>query len=369
MPVRQRPTRVEARLADGRRLFYYDDEPGADRGAVDRRALPPTAPSAQIRWDPLFGEWAVVADHRQARTYKPPDTHCPLCPSTAGWQTEIPAADYDVAVFENRFPSLSAHPGAVPPAAGPLFHAAPAVGRCEVVCFTSAHETSFAQLGPVRARTVIDALADRTVELSRVEGVEYVYCFENRGEEIGVTLSHPHGQIYAYPFVPPRVRQALAAARAHRDATGECLQCAVAAAERAHGERVVAESAGWTAYVPFAARWPYEVRVVSRRHVPDLAALTGAERDDLATVYLDVLGRLDRVFGAAAPTPYVAGWQQAPVRADPGGWHLAVEVFTVRRAPGKLKYLAGSESGAAVWINDVSPEVAAERLRAAGPVY
>ncbi len=369
-------TRTETRLSDGRTLYYFDDAPGADdgaadapgadRGAADRRALPPTASSSQIRWDPLFRDWAVVAGHRQARTYKPPDSHCPLCPSKDGRQTEIPAADYDVAVFENRFPSLSGHPGTAAAPDGPLFRSAPGVGRCEVVCFTSDHDRSFGQLSAVRARTVIDALTDRTVELSRIDGVEYVFCFENRGEEIGVTLSHPHGQIYAYPFVPPRIRQAVEAARVHRDRTGECLQCAVAAAERAARERVVAESGCWTAYVPFAARWPYEVRIVARRHVPDLAALTGDERDDLARVYLDVLGRFDRLFDAATPTPYVAGWQQAPVRAGADLWHLAVEVFTIRRAPGKLKYLAGSESGAAVWINDVAPEAAARRLRAVG---
>jgi UDPglucose--hexose-1-phosphate uridylyltransferase len=361
-------TRTEARLADGRRLYYFDDRPGADRTAPDRRTLPPTDTSSQIRWDPLFRDWAVVADHRQARTYKPPDSHCPLCPSKAGRRTEVPAGDYDVVVFENRFPSLSSDPGpaAALPGGVPLFRSAPGLGRCEVVCFTSDHDTSFSQLSAARTRTVIDALADRTSDLARVAGVEYVFCFENRGEEIGVTLSHPHGQIYAYPFVPPRITQALEAARAHRSGTGQCLQCAVAAAERACGERLVVESVHWTAYVPFAARWPYEVRIVARRHVPDLAALSAAERDDLARVYLDVLRRFDHVFDVAVPTPYIAGWQQAPVRSGAGLWHLAVEVFTIRRAPGKLKHLAGSESGAAVWINDVLPEVAAGRLRGAG---
>jgi UDPglucose--hexose-1-phosphate uridylyltransferase len=371
--------RTDVLLADGRRLSYYDDDgPGADRSAPDRRDLPPTATSAQIRWDPLFQDWTVVASHRQARTYKPADEHCPLCPSRGGRQTEVPAADYDVVVFENRFPSLSGQPGGAASgqpgdAAGPvpvpaqvLGRAAPGVGRCEVVCFTSDHDTSFSQLPRRRVRTVLGALADRTAELSQVDGVEYVFCFENRGEEIGVTLSHPHGQIYAYPFVPARMARVVRAAREHRQETGGCLQCEVVAAEQIAGERVVVTSPGWTAYVPFAARWPYEVRIVARRHVPDLAALTDAERDDLAAVYLDVLQRLDRVFDLAAPTPYIAGWQQAPVRAGRDLWHLAVEVFTIRRAPGKLKYLAGSESGAAVWINDVLPEVAARRLRTAG---
>lgn len=353
--------RQVAKLADGRELIYFDDAPGADRSAVDQRDLPATATSSQIRWDPLFRDWAVVAGHRQSRTYRPPSSDCPLDPSHAGRQTEIPASDYDVAVFENRFPSLTTHAGDGLTHLGFPFHSAPGAGRCEVVCFTSDHNTSFAELSPRRARTVIDAWADRTAELGAIPSVEYVFCFENRGEEIGVTLAHPHGQIYGYPFVPARFAAAADAAHDHHDRTGECLQCAIVQAEVASGERVIAETEHWVAHVPFAARWPYEARVVPRRHVPDLVAVGDAERDDLARIYLDVLRRFDALFDT--PAPYIAGWQQAPVRRDRDVWHLAAEIFTIRRAPGKLKYLAGSESGAGVWINDVTPEVAAARLR------
>jgi UDPglucose--hexose-1-phosphate uridylyltransferase len=365
--------RQSTRLADGRELLYYDEQPGVDRSAPDRRDLPATAASSQIRWDPLLRAWSVIAGHRQTRTYRPPTSDCPLCPSRDDRLTEIPESDYDVVVFENRFPSLAM--GAdeqglslTSQASDELatdefpFRSAPGIGRCEVVCFTSDHATSFAQLPPSRARTVIDALADRTTELCRIDGVEYVFCFENRGEEIGVTLTHPHGQIYAYPFVPSRFERAGAVARSYRGENGGCLQCVIVAAERKASIRVVAESDLWTAHVPFAARWPYEVRLVPQRHVPDLTSLTSDERDDLARIYLDVLQRFDRLFGGGR-TPYIAGWHQAPVHRDRDVWHLAAEVFTIRRAPGKLKYLAGSESGAGVWINDVTPEVAAARLR------
>jgi UDPglucose--hexose-1-phosphate uridylyltransferase len=354
--------RQQILLADGRELFYYDDAPGADRGAADKRDLPATATSSQVRWDPLFRDYAVIAGHRQARTYKPPDSDCPLDPSRDGRQTEVPAADYDVVVFENRFPSFSTEAGrTVSVVSDPRFRSGPGDGRCEVVCFTSDHDTSFAQLAPSRVRTVIDALTDRTAALNAVPSIDYVFCFENRGEEIGVTLSHPHGQIYGYPFVPARFAQAATAARAHREETGRCLSCELLAAELASGERVIAQYEHWVGYVPFAARWPYQARLVSRRHLPDLPALTSAERDDLALAYLDLLQRFDRLFDT--PAPYIAGWQQAPARTDRDVWHLGVEVFTIRRAPGKLKFLAGSESGAAVWINDVTPEVAAARLR------
>jgi UDPglucose--hexose-1-phosphate uridylyltransferase len=358
--------RHDVRLADGRELFYFDAEPGRDRTARDRRTdLPESHSTSQIRWNPLSSEWIAVAAHRQTRTYKPPEGLCPLCPSSAGLDTEIPEFDYEVAVFENRFPSFALESTrTVPPHFDPPFIAGPAAGRCEVVCFTSKHDGSFAQLPASQARTVIDAWADRTAALAAIESVEYVYCFENRGEEIGVTLTHPHGQIYGYPFVPPRFAQQ---AEAMREPGGECLQCSLLAAEDASGDRVVIRSEHWLGYVPFAARWPYELRLVPRRHVPDIPSLTDAERDDLATQYVSVLGAFDRVFDGE--TPYVAGWQQAPTGpsapTDRPQWHLAAEVFTIKRAPGKLKYLAGSESGAAVWINDVAPEDAAARLRAA----
>jgi UDPglucose--hexose-1-phosphate uridylyltransferase len=355
--------RYDARLADGRELVYYDSEPGPDRSAEDLRAdLPEAITTSEVRWNPLFRDYAVIAGHRQARTYHPPANLCPLCPSRPGMSTEIPADDYEVAVFENRFPSLSLQSvDSVPTVDDPPFKSGPGAGRCEVVCFTSDHTQSFSQLSPQHARTVIDAWADRTSSLSAVSSIDYVFCFENRGEEIGVTLSHPHGQIYGYPFVPPRFFRAIESVRRHHERVGGCLQCHLLQAELKAGDRIVGESEHWVSYVPFAARWPYEVRLVPREHVPDLPALGGAQRDDLAVSYLDVLGRFDALFDT--PAPYIAGWQQAPVRLGRDGWHLAAEIFTIRRAPGKLKYLAGSESGAAMWINDIAPEVAADRLR------
>jgi UDPglucose--hexose-1-phosphate uridylyltransferase len=356
-------TRTSTRLADGRELLYYDERPRADRPVSDPRELPPTSTSSELRHDPLRDEWVVVASHRQGRTFLPPAEQCPLCPSRPGRPTEIPAADYDVVVFENRFPSLVEDAGGTADAGAGLFATRPGRGRCEVVCFTPDHDASFATLPPSRVETVLEAWADRTRELAAIPGVEQVFVFENRGEEIGVTLSHPHGQIYAYPFVPPRTLRTLRSSRRHRQRTGGCLLCDLQAAERAAGTRVLAATDRWTAHVPHAARWPFELQLTPSRHLPDLPALDGDERAELAGLYPELLRRLDAVFGVKMP--YVAAWQQAPVRADRELAHLYLEVFSVRRAPGKLKYLAGSESAAAVWINDVPPERAAELLRRA----
>ncbi|GAA3789600.1 galactose-1-phosphate uridylyltransferase [Streptomyces chiangmaiensis] len=354
--------KTSTRLADGRELVYYDLRDDTVRDAVDRRPLKRTVTTSEIRRDVLLGDSVAVASHRQDRTYLPPADECPLCPSRGERLSEIPDSSYDVVVFENRFPSLAGDSG-----------------RCEVVCFTSDHNASFADLTEEQARLVLDAWTDRTAELSHLPAVEQVFCFENRGREIGVTLGHPHGQIYAYPFTTPRTALMLRSLAAHKEATGgENLFDAVLERELAD-ERVVLEGEHWVAFVPFAAHWPYEVHLYPRRRVPDLLALDEAARAEFPKVYLELLRRFDRIFeggddgaGAVArtPTPYIAAWHQAPfgaleefdgVTRDDFAIHL--ELFTIRRTSGKLKFLAGSESGMNVFINDVPPEAAAERLR------
>ncbi|MCX5524589.1 galactose-1-phosphate uridylyltransferase [Streptomyces bobili] len=346
--------KTSTRLADGRELIYYDLRDDAVRDAVDRRPLDPTVTTSEVRRDPLLGDSVAIASHRQGRTYHPPADECPLCPSQGGRLSEIPDSSYDAVVFENRFPSLAGDSG-----------------RCEVVCFTSDHNASFADLTEEQARLVLDAWTDRTSELSHLPSVEQVFCFENRGAEIGVTLGHPHGQIYAYPFTTPRTALMLRQVAAHKEATGgENLFDAVLRSELA-GERVVLEGEHWVAFVPYAAHWPYEVHLYPKRRVPDLLGLDEDARTEFPKVYLELLRRFDRIFGENQPlTPYISGWHQAPfgaleefegVNRDDFALHL--ELFTIRRTSGKLKFLAGSESGMNVFINDVPPEHAAERLR------
>ncbi len=310
-------------------------------------------------------EWVAVASHRQTRTHLPSADSCPLCPSTALRATEIPAPDYDVVVFENRFPAFAGPPidEAVIPGVGA---SRAGQGRCEVVCFTSEHDASFATLSSRRLRTVIEAWVDRTVDLGATDGVEQVFVFENCGTEIGVTLTHPHGQIYGYPFVTPRTTQELRALAAHRGATGRDLTADVLAAELADGRRIVRSTAHWTAFVPFAARWPLEIHVLPNRRAIDLPDLSDSERESLADVYADLLRRIENVAGPDAP--YIASWHQAPTRVGRDLATLRLELFSVRRGDDKLKYLAGSESAMGVFVNDVRPEAVAQALRDAAPV-
>ncbi|KAB8190803.1 galactose-1-phosphate uridylyltransferase [Nonomuraea phyllanthi] len=361
--------RTITHLADGRELIYFDRRDDADRSAIDRRALDPRPVASELRYDPLTEEWIAVAGHRQTRTFQPTGSasECPLCPSSDTWSSEIPAYDYDVVVFENRFPSFSGNFGTYEDVGG-LSEVRPGVGRCEVVCFTSEHSSSFSKLTDEQVGLVMEAWADRTAELSQIEGVEQVFCFENRGEEIGITLAHPHGQIYAYPYVTPRTRLQLGAAGRYREAhPGSNLFADVLAAERAEGTRVVAANELWTAFVPAAARWPYEVHVYPHRQVPDLAALTEEERAAFAPLYTSVLRAFDGLFGVVMP--YVSAWHQAPVRDGRDLAYLHLELFSIRRAPGKLKYLAGSESAMGAFVNDVLPEQAARMLRSQVDLY
>ncbi|MEU2289838.1 galactose-1-phosphate uridylyltransferase [Streptomyces bacillaris] len=336
------------RLADGRELIYYDSVDSTVRNAVDRRPLDAVSTSSEIRHDPLLGDAVAIASHRQARTYHPPADACPLCPTRDGRLSEIPDSHYDVAVFENRFPSLAGDSG-----------------RCEVVCFTSDHDASFADLTEEQAALVLAAWTDRTAALGALDQVTQVFCFENRGAEIGVTLGHPHGQIYGYPFVTPRTELMLRSAARHRAEHGGNLFDDVVARQEKDGSRIVLATDDWIAHVPYAAHWPYEVHLHPRRRVPDLIALDEAARAEFPRVYLELLRRFDRIFGPGEPpTPYISAWHQAPFGiAGREEFALHLELFTIRRTSGRLKFLAGSESGMGVFINDVPPEAAARRLR------
>ena len=350
-------TKREHVLADGRELIYFDDADTRLNPArkPDARVLDARPPTATMRQDVLTGEWISIAAARQNRVFLPPAHLDPLAPATDSNPSEVPD-QYDVAVFENRSPSFGPELGAVDIGGVGLERTHPSIGRCEVVCFSPAHEGSFGSLTPSRARTVIEAWADRTAALSAMPGVSQVFPFENRGEAIGVTLHHPHGQIYAYPYVTPRTLRVIDSL----DAVGPDLFQRILDSERA-SDRVVLSGEHWTAFVPFAARWPIEVHMLPHRHLPDFAATDDAERDELSTLYLRLLRGIDALY--PTPTPYIAAWHQAPVRERRDDIRLMLQVTSPRRAEHKLKYLAGSEAAMGAWIGDVPPEQAAAAIR------
>jgi UDPglucose--hexose-1-phosphate uridylyltransferase len=344
---------------DGRNVRLYAREPlRIDPGA---RALLKGGGSPHLRWHPLRSEWVVVAAHRQERTFLPPRELDPLAPSSdPGRPTEIPAGNWEVAVFDNRFPSLAMDAGEAPPAIVPT---ARGVGACEVVVYTQSSSGSLGALPLDRIELIVSVWAERTREIGAHPDIHYVFPFENRGEVVGVTLHHPHGQIYAYPFVPPVPARELASQDAHLKSHGTGLLQALLDAEVADGRRLVFEGEHVVAWVPVCARYAYEVWVAPRRPAPDLAALTDEERSDLARALKTVILKYDGLWGS--PMPYLMVIHQAPTDGKPHPEaHVHVEFYPPMRSKGRLKYLAGTEIGAGVFAADTLPEDKAAELRA-----
>lgn len=353
----------EAKLSDGRDLIYFDDSGSAlsPNRKTDQREPAERPGVAEMRLDSLTSEWVSVAAHRHGRAFLPPANQCPLCPTTAENLSELPDV-FDVAVFENKSPSFG--PELLPTADEhyasvetlSLGATRKSVGRCEVVVFSPEHLGSLGAMPVERVKTVLDALADRTAELQTLPGVLQVFPFENRGQEIGVTLHHPHGQIYAYPFVTPRTQKLLASIERYgADLFEQTLKF------EQDSERVLIRSENFTAYVPFAGRWPIEIHLLPHRHVQHLAQLTDGERAELAEVYRRLLQSLDEIYDT--PTPYIAAWHQAPLVEAGKNVRLQLQITSPRRAADKLKYLAGSESAMGAFIADFAPEKTAAQIR------
>jgi UDPglucose--hexose-1-phosphate uridylyltransferase len=349
---------------DGRGLWLYGRSPidpaivaVAPRGS---EGSPP--PNPHLRRHPLRGEWIAYAAHRQDRTFLPPAGFNPLAPTLdPASPTEVPAGAWDVAVFENRFPTLSAlaHD---PPAA--LVETRPARGACEVVVFTQDERASLASLPVEHVELLVAVWADRTRELGARDDVAYVMPFENRGVEVGVTLAHPHGQIYAYPFVPPLAERELEQQRLHLEEHGRGLLESILEGELRDGSRLVVDRPLAVAWVPSFARYAYELWVAPKRSAATFADLTGEERRDLALALRGALAALDALW--TRPMPYVLVFHQAPTDGRPHPEaHLHAEIYPAYRMPGRLKYLAGSELGAGAFTADTLPEEKAAELRAA----
>jgi UDPglucose--hexose-1-phosphate uridylyltransferase len=319
----------------------------------------------ELRWDPTLREWVAYATRRQDRTFLPPAEYCPLCPTRpGGFPTEIERESYDIVVFENKFPSFARDAGVPDEPGTPLTPTAPGRGVCEVVVYSDDHDATLASLGERRIRNLIEVWADRYGELGAREEVRYVFIFENKGEAIGVTLHHPHGQIYGFPFIPPRPAKELQAAREYGEQNdGSCLHCDVLAQEQEDGRRVVVKGEHFTAFIPFYAHFPFEVHLYAGRCAPSIADLDAGERRDLASVLERLLVGYDDLFGFSLP--YMMVMHQAPTDGDDydGIAHFHIEFYPPNRTGEKLKYQAGSETGAGAFIMDVLPEESAETLR------
>jgi UDPglucose--hexose-1-phosphate uridylyltransferase len=319
---------------------------------------------SELRWNPLLGEWLVAASARQERVFRPPDDACLFCsPLPGGPPGEVPDVTYDIAVFENRFSSLSPDPPAPSIDGTALYQVRPGQGTCEVVLYTLEHEASLANQPVEQIDRLVRVWTDRFVQLGALDFVRYVFELEAQGEATGVTLDHPHGQIYAYAFVPAQIAREIEQSRLHQDRTGRCLLCDVVAEERHSGRRIVAENASFVAYVPFFARWPYEIHIASLRHLQALPDFTREEQRDLASILKMVLVACADLFKARFA--HLLALHQRP---SDGQWydyyHFHVELYPSHRTATKPNHPAGSEMGTGAFFNEALVEDTAAELRA-----
>lgn len=352
--------REELTKPDGRSLTLYGRNPIEVVGEAPSPNREPLEANPHLRWHPLRGEWVAYASYRQGRTFMPPPEYNPLAPTTDPENpTELPQGEYQVAVFDNRFPSLS--PAAHNPPSS-IIRTMPGRGKCEVVVFTRDPNTSLAHLPLDHLELLMEVWGDRLRVLAEDGQIKYVLPFENKGVEVGVTLHHPHGQIYAYPFVPPVPQRMHVQELAHYREKGRSLLEELLAAEVASGERLLYLGEHAVAFMPAWARYPYEVWVAPLRAVSDFRHLQPEVRQDLARALKTTLLKYDGLWNRSFP--YLMAWYQSPLdgEAHPES-HLHAEFYPPYRSSDRLKYLAGTELAAGMFANDALPEQKAQELR------
>jgi UDPglucose--hexose-1-phosphate uridylyltransferase len=315
---------------------------------------------SELRWHPLLREWVGVAANRQHRPQMPKDW-CPFCPGSG----RVPD-QYDTFLYPNDFAALSADSAPFEDNPG-IFHATGARGSCDVVIYHPGHTMPPSQMTAAHWRKVVDLWSERSAQLYANPEVACVYIFENTGEAIGVTMPHPHGQIYAFPFTPPLIERELTAAREYFESEGECLYCRLLNAELSAGARIVLETPEFVAFVPFHARWPGEMQIYPRTHKGDLNSFDDKSRTELAALIKAVRMKYDNLWAFTIPLMMMV--RQRPVRGESPYFHLHIEFCPIQRSPTKLKYLAGVESGSGTFLNDTCAEDKAAEFRTAEPLY
>lgn len=318
---------------------------------------------SELRWNPILEEWVITATHRQERTFLPPKDFCPLCPTKKGkFPTEIPSEDFEIVVFENKFPSLQRN-APLPAVEGDnLYKVKKAKGICEVVVYTPIHDTTLADQPIDEIYKLIKVWKDRYKELGSLKFIKYVFIFENKGEVIGVTLHHPHGQIYAFPYIPPKIAKEISASKSYFNKNKKCIFCDILKREKKYKKRIVVENDRFIAVIPFYARYPYEVHILTKKHKTSLLEFNDNDIMSFARVLKTILLKYDNLFSFSFP--YMMVMHQSPTDGkDYKFYHWHLEFYPPYRSKNKIKYLAGCESGAGSFINDTLAEEKAEELR------
>ena len=314
---------------------------------------------AEMRWHPLIKDWVMIASHRQNRPQMPKDW-CPFCPGSGNVPEE-----YDVYEYDNDFPALSQNPPVPDDVANEFFKVREAYGKCEVILYSPNHTITLPELSEEHIKKLVDLWAQRFESMSADEKIKYVFIFENRGEMVGVTMPHPHGQIYGYSIIPKKIELELESCKEHFDEKKSCLLCDMLKEEQDFGKRIIFENEHFSVFLPFFTEYPYGVYIMSKTHKGTIAELSDDERMSLAGTLRETTGMLDALFDIKFP--YMMCMHNAPVNVENTSdyYHFHIEFFPPMRAGDKQKFNASSETGVWAHCNPTSPEEKAEELRAA----
>ncbi len=314
---------------------------------------------AELRYNPLLNDWIIIASHRQDRPQMPKDW-CPFCPGSG----KVPEK-YDVYKYDNDFPALSQNPPQPDDVATDFFKVKPEYGKCEVVLYSPEHTTTLPELSVSHIEKLISLWQERFIEISKDENIKYIFMFENKGEPVGVTMPHPHGQIYGYSVVPKRINEELSNSKKYLEETGNCLICDILMNEYNENKRIICENEDFAVILPFFSDYPYGIYIISKKHKQNITELNENEKHNFAKILKAATGTLDNLFDMSFP--YMMCMYQNPVNGeDTSAYnHFHVKFYPPMRSESKIKYNASSETGAWANCNPTAPEDKAEELRQA----
>lgn len=313
---------------------------------------------AELRFNPLTKDWVMIASHRQNRPQMPKDW-CPFCPGSG----KVPEK-FNVLKYDNDFPALSQNPPAPDDVETNIYKTKPSYGKCEVILYSPEHTVTLPELSVSHIRELVDLWTERFVEIQKDEKIKYVFIFENRGELVGVSMPHPHGQIYGYSVIPKKIELEVNSFKEHKEETGHCLMCDMLHDEAADGRRIIIENEDFYTFLPFFTEYPYGMYIASKRHLQNLSEMTDSEKNNLAKILRETTGTLDSLFDYKFP--YMMCMYQNPVNSGNTDFHhFHIAFYPPMRSEKQVKYNASSETGAWAHCNPTAPEEKAEELRAA----
>ncbi|QCX33915.1 galactose-1-phosphate uridylyltransferase [Caloramator sp. E03] len=315
---------------------------------------------SELRWNPLLRTWTMVASNRQQRPLMPKDW-CPFCPGSG----KVPE-DYDVYCYNNDFPALTLNPDEPDIEGSELYKVAKNYGKCEVILYSPEHNKTLPSLSVEHIIKLINLWTERFRELSKDDKIKYIFEFENRGEEVGVTMPHPHGQLYAYSFLPLKIKTELDSCKDYYNEKRRCMICDMNREEKEFKKRIIAENDSFISYIPFFTDYPYGVFIVSKSHKGNFTEFDEKEKEDLAMMLKGVTSAFDKLFDRLFP--YMMCIHQTPVNCkeyedSKDYYHFHIEFYPPLRDKNKIKFYASSEMGAWAACNPLSVEETAKLLR------